>query len=71
MNNSPSTPKMLLSAREAAEALSICEKSLWTRTQPRGDLPCVRIGTRVLYHIADLTAWIEAQKEGGRDAQDS
>ena len=64
MNNSPSIPKMLLSTREAAAALSICEKTLWSNTQPRGDLPCVRIGTRVLYHVADLTGWIESKKGG-------
>ena len=57
--------KLLLAAQEAAEAMSICEKTLWSITEPRGDLPCVRIRRRVLYDPRDLEAWIDAQKEGG------
>ena len=56
--------KLLLAAREAAEALSVCEKTLWSLTQPRGDLPCVRIGRRVLYDVADIRKWIESKKGG-------
>ncbi len=58
------TPKLLLSAREAAKSLSICEKTLWTHTKPRGTVPCVKIGTRVLYDPRDLAAWIDSQKAG-------
>ena len=54
--------KLLLAAREAAEALSVCEKTLWSMTEPRGDLPCVRIGRRVLYDQRDLLAWIDRRK---------
>ena len=58
--------KLLLSAREAAAALSICEKSLWNFTQPRGPIPSVKIGSRVLFSPSDLQNWIEGQKgEGG------
>lgn len=56
--------RLLLAAREAAAALSVCEKTLWSITQPRGDLPCVRIGRRVLYSVDDLRTWI-AKKKGG------
>lgn len=65
--NRPATdwPKLLLDARQAAEALSICEKTLWSITQPRGDLPCVRIGRRILYDPADLRAWICTRKGNG------
>ncbi len=66
MSNTPSMPKMLLSAREAAEALSICQKTLWSHTQPRGDLPAVRVGTRVLYSVPDLQQWIECRKGGAQ-----
>ncbi len=59
-----SVAKLLLPAREAAQALSVCEKTLWSITQPRGDLPCVRIGRRVLYDQRDLLAWIDKQKGG-------
>ncbi len=56
------TIKLLLSAREAAKALSICEKSLWSATAPRGPVPCVRIGARVLYAVSDLERWIDGAK---------
>ena len=65
MSNTTSPPKLLLSAREAAAALSVCPKTLWSLTSPRGDLPCVRIGRRVLYDLADLQRWIDSQKQGG------
>ena len=54
--------KLLLSQREAAKALGICPKSLYNRTAPRGDILCVKIGSRVMYDPRDLTAWIDAQK---------
>ena len=60
--------KLLLSAREAAGALGICEKSLWNQTVPRGPIPSVKIGSRVLYSPADLQKWIDLQKtEGGEE----
>lgn len=49
---------VLLTAREAATVLTICEKTLWTLTQPRGDIPAVRIGKAVRYRMEDLQAWI-------------
>ncbi len=66
MTNTPSV-KLLLSARDAAAALSICEKTLWSNTVPRGSIPMVRIGSRTLYDPTDLLVWIDAQKEGGAD----
>ncbi len=53
--------KMLISAHDAARALSISEKTLWTMTAEKR-IPCVRIGRRVLYSPADLVTWIEQQK---------
>ena len=55
-------PKLLLSVVETARALNLSRKKLWEITAPRGDLPCIRIGTRVLYVPADIAAWIERQK---------
>jgi len=57
----PRSP-LLLSARDSAAALSVCEKTLWNVTQPRGDLPAVRIGRRVLYAVSDLAAWIDGHR---------
>ena len=59
------TPKLLLSSREAARLLSVSPRTLWACTKPRGELPSVRIGRSVRYHVADLERWIEKQKEGG------
>ena len=67
MTNSPHEAfKLLLSVQEAAEALAVCPKTLWAHTVPRGTIPCLKIGTRVLYDPEDLRAWIESQKGGGR-----
>ncbi len=59
------TPKLLLSAVEAAKAMSVCPKTLWSMTQPRGPIPCVRCRSRVLYPLDGLKEWIASQ--AGRD----
>ena len=53
-----------LGLREAANALSISTRTLWGKTDPRGPIPSVRIGTRVLYAVSDLKAAIERMKGG-------
>jgi len=55
-------PKLLLSVVETARALNLSRKKLWQITAPRGDLPCIKVGTRVLYPVGDIVAWIERQK---------
>ncbi len=55
------TEKLLCSAREAAKALSISERTLWSLTQPRGPIPVLRCGSRVLYSVDALRRWIDAQ----------
>ena len=62
----PETPCLLLSAREAAKALSISERTLYSRTED-GTLPCVRLGCRRLYDPRALAAWIDGQQEGGAE----
>lgn len=52
--------RLLLGARDASHALSICEKTLWSLTEPRGPIPCVRIGKRVLYSLDALREWIRS-----------
>ena len=57
---------LLLTCREAAAALQVCEKTLWTLTRD-GKLPAVRIGRSVRYSVDDLRRFIEASKaEGSR-----
>ena len=55
-------PPLLLNARDAAKALGICERTLWSLTEPRGGIPCVRFGRAVRYAPHDLQAWIDRQK---------
>lgn len=64
MNSPPPLPKMLLSAQQADESLSICEKTLWSNSEPRGTIPVVKIGRRTLYDPRDLQAWVETRKRG-------
>lgn len=47
----------LLSSREAAKRLSISERHLFSLTKS-GGLPCVRVGTRVLYSVETIKQWI-------------
>ena len=54
--------KLLLNACDAAKALSISTRTLWTLTQPRGPIPAVRLGCRVLYDPITLGRWIAEQQ---------
>ena len=56
-----SIPALLLTARAAAKAMMICERSLWDLSR-KGEIPVVRIGRSVRYDPRDLTRWIEQQK---------
>ncbi|MCA9055957.1 MAG: helix-turn-helix domain-containing protein [Planctomycetaceae bacterium] len=61
MHESTEVSRLLLTAEQAAEALTISPRKLWELTNT-GQLPCVRIGRAVRYDRADLEAWIAAQK---------
>ena len=54
--------RLLLTAREAARAMSISERTLWSLTSPRGEIPAVRLGSAVRYALADLEAWVRTAK---------
>lgn len=57
------SPK-LLTARDAAKTLAVCEKTLWNLTK-RGEIPAVRSGRSVRYDPCDLSRWIERTKSVG------
>ncbi len=57
-------PKLLLSPREAARALGISERTLWTITQSR-EVPSLRIGRLVKYRPEALAAWLAEKEKGG------
>ena len=56
---------LLWKAGEAARAMAVSERTLWALTKS-GRIPAVRIGRAVRYDPADLRAYIEASKCGGR-----
>ena len=64
--SAPSVPStaLALRPREAAKALGISERMLWSLTAPRGAIPAVRIGTCVLYPVTGLQAWLDRQAQG-------
>jgi excisionase family DNA binding protein len=64
LSDSP-VPRLLLTPRAAAGALSVSERTLWGMTSPRGPIPAVRLGRAVRYPADALRAWIVAQQEGG------
>lgn len=55
---------LLLTAPETARTLRICRRTLhsWTKS---GDIPCVRLGARVMYDPRDLRQMIDRLKSGG------
>jgi len=55
-------PVLLLTPRQAASALGICERTLATYTK-RGLLPVVRIGFSVRYSVEALREWIKGATE--------
>lgn len=53
----------LLKPQEAAQRLSISERTLWAHTAPRGPIPAVRIGNAVRYDPGALTQFIGEQSK--------
>lgn len=67
----PCEPKRLLwTAVQAAEALAISPRKLWSLTNS-GDVPCVRIGRCVRYVPDELSAWIDQRRTSRTDVTDS
>lgn len=68
MAETPAPPqepvRLALRPAEAAKALGIGERLLWSMTN-RGELPHVRMGRRVLYPVDELRAWLCEQAKGG------
>lgn len=64
-----SPPRLALRPREAAIALGMSEKSLFSRTFPRGDIPAVKVGSRVVYFQHQICEW--ADRELARQQQEA
>jgi excisionase family DNA binding protein len=63
MNDLDPTKQLTVNAKEAARILGISPRLLWTKTNCR-EIPHVRLGRRLLYPVAALTAWLAAKTEG-------
>ena len=61
----PVTP-LLVSHRDAARMLSVCERTLYSLVQA-GEIPVVRIGRGVRYSVEDLKAWIKKKCGDGQN----
>jgi len=59
------TFRLLLKPHEAAVALAISDRKLWTMTA-RGEVPCVRLGRAVRYRLDQLQQFLDGQGVGGR-----
>ena len=62
MSPRPTDFPLALRPRDAAKALGVSPRTLWSLSAPRGPLPCLRIGPgkrqTVLYPVAELQAWL-------------
>lgn len=54
--------QLALSPKQAADALSISERKLWSLTNS-GEIPARRCGNRVLYSVVALQNWIDEQSD--------
>jgi excisionase family DNA binding protein len=67
----PQTPRpqaapLLVSHREAARMLSVCERTLYSLVQAH-EIRVVRIGRGVRYSVEDLKAWIKKKCGDGQN----
>ena len=62
MSPRPTDNPLALRPRDAAKALGVSPRTLWSLSAPRGPLPCLRVGNgkrqTVLYPVAELQAWL-------------
>jgi len=67
-SGSTAKPALLLTPKQAAEALAIGPRKLWSMTAS-GEIPHLRIGRSVRYPVDALHQWIDDQKRGGGDGK--
>lgn len=56
------TNRLLMTERQAAEAMGVCPRTLANLVRAR-KLTCVKIGRAKRYDVRDLTAYIDRQKQ--------
>lgn len=66
MNTVVNPPSLLVDRRGAAAMLGI-SVSLLDRLTKAGEIPCVRLHSRVMYRPTTLTAWLAECESTGRN----
>ena len=61
--------KLALSLREASAALGLSPRFLWALARDRR-IPCIRIGSRLLFPRHELMRWLSEQSRLGTDQTD-
>ena len=64
-SSTPSTPALLLTPKQAAEALAISPRKLWAM-QASGEMKHLKIGRSVRYSVRDIEEWIDKNTKGGQ-----
>lgn len=60
----PELQPLLVDSPTACQLLGgMSQRSLWSHTVPRGSIPSLRIGRRVLYSVDALREWVDANLE--------
>src|SRR5206468_3728863 len=65
------TPALGLRPREAAAAIGISAKTLWTLTATGKGPPHIRIGTCVIYPTRDLQRWLSRQAKAANSVPEN
>ena len=63
-NSTPTKPALLLTPKQASDALQISPRKLWSLTNS-GQIPHVRIGRSIRYRPEDLQDFVDRQVQGG------
>lgn len=63
-DDKPAHLPMLISATKAADLLGISPRHLWALTKS-GEVPCNKVGRRVMYSPALLQAWVNSSATKG------
>ena len=60
---------LVVDPKEAARMLAVSPRKLWAMTfEDHPGLPYIRCGRLVRYPVADLQRWIDANRQGGEEA---
>jgi excisionase family DNA binding protein len=62
--------QLLVGIREAARWLSVSTRTLWSMTRPRGPVPCLRLGRRVLFRRRDLEEFLDSLARSGPETME-